>query len=190
MSLFEITSLDSDYKLFDDDPFLLDPDDSCPLDDGSDEADSLTGSLSSATQSQPSPMIKRQHVGIKHVDLADSPIIKQEVLTHDVYLEVHNYCIGTSASSIRSTASSPGLRESNNSIDVVSDEVHEEDSYDMDDEEIDCDEDDDDLIKSLKSSSSTCSPTSVGHRRKSMMDKSLSEEEKRLLLKEGSVYSA
>ena len=47
MSLFEITSLDSDsYKLFDDDPFLLEPDDSCLADDGSDETDSLTGTLS------------------------------------------------------------------------------------------------------------------------------------------------
>ena len=217
MSLFELTSLEGEYKLFDDDPFLLEPDDSCLADDASDETDSLTGTLSPPYLShsnihflqhshQPAakPVVAPASRAVKPRRLLPPPppavtaaaaaeLVTQEpdILTQDVYLQVHDYCIG-------STASSPGLGNESNSIgaDVASEgsapfDVDEEEEEEDDRHMIDCDEEeeeDEEGGKSRKSSSSTSSPTaSLAHRRKSMLDKSLSEEEKRLLQKEGFV---
>jgi hypothetical protein len=214
MSLYEITSLESgseDYKLFEDDPFLLEPDDSYLADDISlsDEADSLTDSLSPVTarpciKSEPSDSLMTMMRHQVKQEPAEFPVMDHNILTPaDAYLQVHDYCIGTNVSScsVRSSSSSPGLRDnSSSSIDHnVSPHHHhrnEDDMLHMLDEELDCDEDEDDEDRhdedevrkcSRKSnSSSTSSPTSsVGHRRKSQMDRSLSEEEKRLLQKEG-----
>lgn len=231
MSLFEqLTSLDGgDFKLFEDDPFLMDPDESSNgyigCDDVSDEADSLTGSLSSpftmnlchrmrhnlvnnstignnsnrvsAARQAVRPICRR----IKEEPVDDVP--QPEIITEEVSFEVHNYCIGSSSSVRSLSASCPSPSSTAASLPEIKSEIIDEEEDDgledkdtgVDCDELDCEgldeEDDEDAMTGNKSSSCSVtsnSPTTTRHqlvRRKSLLDKSLSEEERRLLMKEG-----
>lgn len=235
MSLFEMTSLKDEYKLFDEDPFLLDlEDDACLGEDVSDESDSLTDGLMSPVHTPFRQVQQQQHLlmpqqqqpqqhhqscpnGRKRPmsnNCKDRPTVTSMIMDQtddlipDLYLEVHDYCASSNGNQMTGSQVSPMTRvtikaekiEDDDSLDqhqVSFDQTirsfHLEDQVDCDEQEDDDEDDEEDEDEgrghSRKSSSSTSSPGStLGHsRRKSTLDKSLSEEEKRLLHKEGYV---